>query len=131
MAKMITSLPLKGDEFPEVIGAIWDREISIDPTGSGNQVIGGENEDLAGINLNTSRLEVAQLVATEADDPNVLAMQVKPNDYGNVIPYEVGVGTTYTVFAEVTASAGPKFVINTNFQNPQMGYLFPNHILYH
>lgn len=121
---------LKGDEFPEVIGAIWDREISIDPTGSGNQVIGGEDENLAGINLNTSRLEVAQAVATEADDPNVLAMQVKPNDYGNVIPYEVGVGTTYTVFAEVTAtSAGPKFVINANFQNPQMGYLFPNHIL--
>ena len=59
-----------------------------------------------------------------------LALQIKPNEYGNVIPFSVGIGTTLSYPVAVTAtSAGPKFYVSTNFQNPQVGYVFPNTIL--
>ena len=70
------------------------------------------------------------LQLTEADSPEALALQIKPNEYGNVIPFSVGIGTTLSYPVAVTAtSAGPKFYVSTNFQNPQVGYVFPNTIL--
>ena len=121
---------LKGEEFPEVIGALWDRDIYIDTSGADNTVVGGEEEDLVYETLHTSRAEFGELAATEADSPEALALQIKPNEYGNVIPFSVGIGTTLSYPVAVTAtSAGPKFYVSTNFQNPQVGYVFPNTIL--
>ena len=62
---------LKGEEFPEVIGALWDRDIYIDTSGADNTVVGGEEEDLVYETLHTSRAEFGELAATEADSPEV------------------------------------------------------------
>ena len=128
---------LKSDDFPEVIGAIWDREISIDPAG---QEQGGVQfcpeevlEDLAN-NPPTSTLQnrndIAASLVAEGDTTESLAQQIKPLDYGNVIPYTVGAGTQYGVTLTVTnTSYGPKFYINGSFQNPEINYIMPGHVL--
>lgn len=128
---------LKSDDFPEVIGAIWDREITIDPAG---QEQGGVQfcpeevlEDLAN-NPPTSTLQnrndIAASLVAEGDTTESLAQQIKPLDYGNVIPYTVGAGTQYGVTLTVTnTSYGPKFYINGSFQNPEINYIMPGHVL--
>jgi plastocyanin len=119
---------LKGDEFPEVIGAVWDREIYL--TGvetDDSQTYGLEEVDVQGGSFD--RRAIAESLSTDNEDIDALARQIKPSDYGNVIPYNVGSGTQYSIAATVVnTTSGPKLYINGS-QAPDLTYVFPGHEL--
>ena len=116
---------LKSDEFPEVTSAIWDRELKgEDPTA---EELGIEDVGPTTL-LETSRADAASAVSVAGDDNNLLQQQIKPSDYGNVIPFSVGAGTLYSLTVTVTNTAnGPKFYYNGIYQNPQITYVMPGH----
>lgn len=120
---------LKGDEFPEVIGALWDRETFVGGIETLEEQVSPE-DDIEGIFNSFNRQAAAAAASTEEDSVNLIAQQIKPSDYGNVIPYTVGAGTTYSVTATITnTSNGPKFYINGSFEAPDLTFLFPGHEL--
>lgn len=116
---------LKGDDFPEVISAIWDRETFIGGVETADVSLAPEEEFVLSANSQTRR-DVVSPLSTSTDEIDSLARQIKPQDYGNVIPYTVGAGTTYSVTATiVNTSAGPKIYINGSFEAPDLTFLFP------
>ena len=97
---------LKSDEFPEVVSAIWDRDILYGTDDATNlteqftQDVGTFDGSYTGGAISpvtTSRDDLVNHVATPQDTTSALAQQVSPNSYGNILPYTVGAGTPYSL----------------------------------
>ena len=66
----------------------------------------------------------------ENDDPDLLAQQISPQAYGNVIPYSVGAGTNYEIDVTITnTTSGPKYFAEVIYECPQVTFLMPGHTL--
>lgn len=92
-----------------------------------SQTYGLEEVDVQGGSFD--RRAIAESLSTENEDIDALARQIKPSDYGNVIPYSVGSGTTYSITASVVnTTSGPKLYIGGS-QAPDLTYVFPGHEL--
>ena len=130
---------LKSDEFPEVVSAIWDRDILYGTDDATNlteqftQDVGTFDGSYTGGAISpvtTSRDDLVNHVATPQDTTSALAQQVSPNSYGNILPYTVGAGTPYSITATITNTThGPKYYVNGSLQNPQMTHILPGHVL--
>lgn len=120
---------LKGDDFPEVHSAIWDRETTITGVYEDAQIANNLNDSDV-LPIETDRLAVAAALATENDDPDLLAQQISPQAYGNVIPYSVGAGTNYEIDVTITnTTSGPKYFAEVIYECPQLTFLMPGHTL--
>lgn len=117
---------LKGDTFPEVISAIWDRKTVVEQGGNQQDIALPDDENLSLIARDFNRREIAESLGAQGSEIDTLAQQIKPRDYGDVMPYTVGAGT-YVGYSVTIGSTnfGPKLVINGNFQNPEIPFIYP------
>ncbi len=136
---------LKGDEFPEVIGARWDKKIVIPHDSLANEAgikrydaldLAEEDFDLdnppAVTPNETTREQVAANVAVAGDTTEALTQQIKPFSYGNVVPYLSGGSTLGYTGVVNNGSYGPKLSLLSGgqvYETPALDYNLPNYTI--
>ena len=134
---------LKSDEFPEVIGAQWDKKITVphsalesetgikryDALDLAQETFDLDNPPVPSPNQAT-REEVATYSAVAGDTNEALTQQIKPFSYGNVVPYVGTAGTlTYTAIVN-NGTYGPKLALLSGgliYESVALDYMLPNY----